>query len=242
MGLSYSKWSKYKVMRKDAGLQKYLPETLMLNKDNLKKATRKFEECIVKPTGSFGGNGVTMIRRKDKGKFRLQAGKAVHEAGDFEALYKRVSGTTRHSYIIQKRIDLARVDGRLFDLRVMVQRHSRKESKWTVTGKLAKVGGKGYIITNTARSGGYVLPLGTALSRSKIPSSKHASIAGDLDRIALQTVRRLHASYGSIKTVGIDFGLDSAGRIWIIEANFSPSRALFKKLKDKTMYHRIIKY
>jgi hypothetical protein len=100
------------------------------------------------------------------------------------------------------------------------------------------------MITNTACSCGYVLPLETALLRSAIASasSKHAPIARDLDRIALQTVRRLQLSYRFITNVGIDFGLDSAGRIWIIEANFAPSRGLFNRLKNKTMYRRIMKY
>jgi D-alanine-D-alanine ligase-like ATP-grasp enzyme len=37
-------------------------------------------------------------------------------------------------------------------------------------------------------------------------------------------------------------GLDQNGHIWIIEANRSPMMSHFRKIKDKTMYHRIVEY
>jgi len=37
-------------------------------------------------------------------------------------------------------------------------------------------------------------------------------------------------------------GLDRNGRVWIIEANFKPMKRLFLKLKDKSMYRKIVAY
>lgn len=242
MGLLYTKWNKYKVMRGSEELQKYLPKTFRFNKANLRKATEKFSECILKPNGLSGGDGVMLIRKQNANKFKIQADQATHVIDDFEKLYAWLSEKIKRSYIIQQRIDLANIDDRLFDLRVMVQRHTGRASKWNVTGMLVKVGGKGFIITNTKRSSGYVLPLETALRRSSIDTGNMNGIQQELDRIALHLVHNLQLSFEDIQSVGIDFGLDSKGRIWIIEANFIPSRALFKKLKDKTMYRRIMTY
>jgi D-alanine-D-alanine ligase-like ATP-grasp enzyme len=47
-------------------------------------------------------------------------------------------------------------------------------------------------------------------------------------------------SYKFSCQIGVDFGVDQSGRIWIIEVNFDyPSHVLFAKLKDKTMYNKI---
>ena len=46
----------------------------------------------------------------------------------------------------------------------MVQRHPNSE--WQVTGMLAKVAGKGFIVTNIRRSGGKVVTVENALEHS----------------------------------------------------------------------------
>jgi glutathione synthase/RimK-type ligase-like ATP-grasp enzyme len=241
MGLSYTKWNKYKVLREEETLVPFLPETTWYTPENLQQVTEQHNELIVKPSGAYGGNGVMMISKQEVGTFRLQAGKEIVEAADYTELEGILSKRIGRGYIIQKRIDLATINGRLFDLRVMVQRRT-KQSKWKVTGMLAKVGGKGFIITNTKLSGGYVLTAETAISRSNIPLEKQEELLQELRRVAYQTVKKLQRSYGYITAVGIDFGVDAEGKIWIIEANFAPSVFLFNKLKDKTMFRRVLAY
>ncbi|MDR7314316.1 YheC/YheD family protein [Brevibacillus nitrificans] len=41
---------------------------------------------------------------------------------------------------------------------------------------------------------------------------------------------------------GFDMGIDSNGKVWIIEANLRPDITLFLKLKDKGMYLTIVSY
>jgi uncharacterized circularly permuted ATP-grasp superfamily protein len=241
MGLSYTKWNKYKVMRQEEALVKHLPETWWYTKENLQLAADQHTELIVKPSGSYGGSGVMMISKLEEGAFRLQSGKDMREAADFTELEELLSKRISRGYIIQKRIELATINSRLFDVRVMVQRRTKK-SKWTVTGMLAKVGGKGFIITNTKLSGGYVISAESAISRSNIPLETQPIIIQELKRLAHLTVKVLQPSYSYITAVGIDFGLDVEGNIWIIEANFAPSVYLFNKLKDKTLFRRVLAY
>nr|WP_245552991.1 YheC/YheD family protein [Brevibacillus massiliensis] len=140
--------------------------------------------------------------------------------------------------LIQRRIHLAEVNGRPFDVRVMVQRPAG--SAWKVTGKLAKVAGPGFIITNTARSRGRVLPLHTALNHSSVKSPNPAQLAKKIDRISLRSAAQLQSGYRWLSMVGMDVGVDKQGNVWIIEANFSPALSLFRKLKDKSMYWTIL--
>ncbi|MDI4649689.1 hypothetical protein KB449_32475 [Cohnella sp. F6_2S_P_1] len=51
-------------------------------------------------------------------------------------------------YIVQRRLQLARIQRKPFDIRVMVQRKKGHSSNWNTTGSYAKVAARGYLVTN----------------------------------------------------------------------------------------------
>lgn len=238
--LSSSKWSKHKVMSRSTGLRTHLPETYWMRSAALWRLLGKYDEVILKPAGSYGGSGVIRVRSLGGEQYEVHADarKKVHEGK--EALYADLKKRISRNYIVQKRISLATVDSCPFDLRVMVQRR-RGQSEWHVTGKLAKVAGKGYIITNVRRSHGRITTVTSALKQAGLSRST-ASILAEIDRVALQAAKQLKRSYPWLRTTGIDMGIDKQGRVWIIEANFAPMLGLFLKLKDKSIYRRIVSY
>lgn len=233
------KWSKYQVMRKSKKLSAATPQTKRLAPQSLTQFLARYHAVIVKPSGGSGGAGVIQISRTGKG-YVIQSGRrrtAHRNRSDvLAALRRRIRFS---GYIIQRRIPLATVQGNPFDLRVMVQRPRR--GGWIITGKLAKVAGKGYIVTNVARSGGKVLPVNTALRRSTIRSRSVASLNRSINQTALLAAKQLGHHYRSQRIVGLDMGICRQGKVWIIEANFRPAKSLFLKLKDKSMYRRILK-
>jgi hypothetical protein len=239
--LSSSKWSKHKVMMKSSALRPHLPETHWMRSAALWKLLSKYGEVILKPAGSYGGSGVIRVRSLGSGQYEVhaEARKTLH-AGK-EALYVYLKKRISKNYIVQKRISLAAVGSCPFDLRVMVQRHPGKQD-WRVTGKLAKVAGKGYIITNVRRSHGRIVPVTSALKRAGITQRSTEAMLKDIDRVALRAAKQLRRYYPWLRTTGIDMGIDTQGRVWIIEANFAPMLGLFLKLKDKSMYKRIVAY
>jgi hypothetical protein len=52
-----------------------------------------------------------------------------------------------------------------------------------------------------------------------------------LQWLSLAIARRLGQVAGDMGEVGLDFGLDSGGRIWFIEQNAQPGRAVFEHLR-----------
>jgi D-alanine-D-alanine ligase-like ATP-grasp enzyme len=133
------------------------------------------------------------------------------------------------------------VNGRPFDIRVVVQRR-RHSGRWKVTGKVAKVAGNGYIVTNISRSKGTVLPVKTAISKSSLGGLSADSLLSRIKRVAILAAERLRKIYPDQRIYGMDIGLDHRGDVWIIEANRRPILSHFLKLKDKTMYRRIQAY
>ena len=241
MGRTYaSKWRKYKVLKSSASLAGTVPETRPLSSKSLNLLLEKYGSVILKPIDGSGGSGVMQVTSLGKQKYKVHFGKTSKKLAGKRAVsaYLRRKRQKR-SYIVQKRINLATLHGRPLDFRVMVQRRK----SWKVTGKLAKIAGKGYIITNVARSKGYVLPAGTALKRALSLKSRAAKpIESRLEAVALRAAKRLNSRFSWIRTVGLDMGVDKDGKVWIIEANFKPNIFLFRKLKDKSMYYRIAAY
>jgi hypothetical protein len=198
----------------------------------------RYGKVIIKPSNSSGGSRVIQVSSAGSGRYEVHDGKRTSKVKGREAAYAYALRKTKGGKpIVQRRIALARVNGKPFDVRVMVQK--KRNSSWTVTGTLAKIAGPGYIITNTARSNGKVVPVSTAIRRSGLQSGNR--IEGKLESTAMKAVRQLHKYY-PINTVGMDMAVDTKGKVWIIEANFKPAKSLFRKLKDKSAYRRILSY
>ncbi|MFC5447894.1 YheC/YheD family protein [Paenibacillus aestuarii] len=236
--LSTSKWTKYKIMRKDAKLLPHLPKTKWLRESSLWRMLDKYDQVIIKPTGSYGGHGVIRIKRLAGGTYQVHNGANKKTYQSKSALNAYIHKYSKKTYLVQQRIPLATVKGRPFDLRVMVQRSSRK-APWQVTGKLAKVAGKGFIVTNVRRSSGKVVSVEHVLNHSALKSMSRARLLEKMDKVALDSARQLDASYPWVHTMGIDMGLDHDGNVWVIEVNFAPMLGLFLKLKNKSMFRKI---
>lgn len=241
MKYSRSKLKKHNCLLKHSGIKPALPDTASFSEKHFYKFINKYGKVIVKPSNSWGGRGVISIAHKGGQTYEMHSEKAKRKILGHKAIYKAIKKKTKgQPYIVQRRIPLAKVKDKPFDIRIMIQRKTGSK-KWKVTGMLAKVAGSGYMITNVARSKGYVLPVSKAIKKSNIHRSSADSLEAKMKKLAVKSAKHLKKYY-RIHTVGLDVGLDSKGKVWIIEANFTPSRSLFKKLKDKSMYRKIKSY
>ncbi|MDF2659538.1 MAG: yheD 8 [Paenibacillus sp.] len=241
MRYSRNKLAKYRVLKKSSELASALPSTYSMTKSHFQKLISRYGKVIVKPSSGSGGIGVMSVVSQGGQSYKLHHGTSKKRISGLSETYAYIKRKTKGaSYIVQKKIRLAKVNGRPFDARVMAQR-KRGSSEWVLTGQLAKIAGAGYIITNTARSKGKVVPLSDAIRRSDVQGRSVSEIEHRVESIGLKAARQLH-NYYRIRTVGLDVGIDNKGRVWIIEANFHPAKSLFLKLKNRSMYRRIVRY
>lgn len=240
MSSSRDKWTKHRRMATSSTLDAALPATQRLTKENFRRFAEQYGRVIVKPRSGSGGSGVISVSHEGGDGWQLHYGAKRRTYSGIDSAYKHLRRLTgKSSCLVQRKISLARVKGRPFDVRVMLQRSKR--SGWVQTGKLAKIAGPGYIVTNVARSRGRVVPVNTAIRRSDIQGSSSSRINASLNHLSHRSAEVLQRYY-KIRTVGMDMGIDRHGKVWIIEANFRPSKSLFAKLKDKSMYKRIISF
>lgn len=223
---------------RSSGLAAALPKTRSMTKNSFRSLMKRYGKVTAKPGRGEGGVGVISITATGGETYKVHYGSHIKTISGFSSMYAYVKSKTKGaSYIVQRTIHLAKVNGRPFDARVMLQRS--RSSGWALTGKLAKIAGPGYFITNIKRSKGKVVSLPTAIRESNIRGAPVSRIQSQMDRIGLKTAAQLRKYY-PIRILGLDVGIDRDGKVWIIEANFKPSKDLFLKLKDKSMYRRIV--
>lgn len=240
MTYNRGKLAKYNLMAKSSGLVSSLPQTRSLTKSHFRSLLERYGKVIVKPTGGWGGSGVISVKAKDHNKYEIQSGKNKIKKIGFHSTYSFIHSKTNGTpHIVQRKISLANIKGRPFDIRVMIQK--KKNSNWVITGALAKVAGSGYIITNVKRSKGRVMNTRMAIRQSNIRGISTYQVQSRINRIALKSAKQLKKYY-RINTVGLDIGLDAKGKVWIIEPNFKPDKFLFLKLRDKSMYNKMLSY
>ena len=220
--INAGKWKKYKILQGSAELASTLPETQWFTEHALWDFIGKYGSVILKPSGGGGGAGVMRVTAQRNNLYEVHAGNKQTVCKGQAATLTFVKQRMNRPYLVQRRILLATVNNRPFDLRVVVQRHG--DSPWQVTGKLAKVAGKGFIVTNVGRSNGTVLTVRQAIQQSQLHPFSAQEMISRVERIALLAAVYLSREYPEIRMIGLDMGFDQKGNVWIIEANFRPMR------------------
>ncbi len=230
------KWQLHRFYLKDGAVRNHLPKTSIYASSSLKRLLKKHKAVYIKPNYEHQGIGIVKAWRMKSGGFTFVKVRGVpsEPVSTTNELYRKLKLRGNQRYVVQEAIPLARVDGRVYDIRVMMM---RLRGRWTYAGMLAKVAGSGSVITNVRRGGGYVLSIPDALHRSKQRSPGRKIKL--LKSLSYRICRRFD-SYKYTRQIGIDYGIEPSGKIWVIEVNFDfPSHALFAKLKDKSHYRKI---
>jgi hypothetical protein len=239
---SKNKLVKYRHMKSFAPLAPYLPQTNWMSPDAFWSMMTQYGRAIVKPAGGSRGRGVYQVTSLENSQYEIHIeNRKIMIVGEAETYSYLSQSIGSESYIVQRWISRAKAGGRPFDMRVIIQR-KHKSKKWAITGKIAKVVGKGYIVSNITRSKGTLLPVQTAIARSTLKNHSIRSLQSSIDRVGLLSASRLSTLFPSQRIYGLDLALDQSGHPWIIEANLFPALSHFRKLKDKKMLQRILKY
>lgn len=240
--LGKNKYIRYLILSKCEKLIPNLPETEIFSEKGLWKMLDKYNEVILKPTIGQRGKGIMKVSVKNNETFEVHSEMEINTIiGRKETYQYLVNKIGDNQYMIQYRVQLSVINGCPIDLRVMVQR-KKAEDPWTVTGKVVKVAGKGYIVTNNARSKGTILSVTQAMNILSIDKKLKRNILKKINRVTILAAENLAEYMPGHRAYGFDIGLDKNNRIWIIEANRSPMVSHFQKLDNKTQYKRIIEY
>ncbi|WP_028987695.1 YheC/YheD family protein [Thermicanus aegyptius] len=225
-----SKWSVYRLLRKEPSLHPHLPQTYLANRATLTLMMNRYSNLILKPDNGSIGEGIMRLERKGK-RWNLNYPTRLRNG---RTRWKHISFTTKipqfllkrlqqRKYLVQEGISFVKKEGRPFDLRVAVQKEYG--GKWKVTGIVAKVAAKGHFLTNVAR-GGKCHSLEEVLANH--PSLTPALVESRLIPLALQAAHLLEKQVPFLADMGLDMGCNEEGHLYLIEINLRDLRITFR--------------
>lgn len=219
------KFSVYRRLLDDPFIAPHLPKTQLLTGE------REWSACLatwrsvyLKPDN--GAKGLGIIRMSLRGKEEVLVEPTAGQRLQLrrKAAWHWLKGRTAgRRYLIQRAIEPARWRERIFDLRVLVQR--RDCGEWAVTGGSARVTGNG--ITCNLHTGASAAPLSLALLESGAAVKEEQVFA-----LALHIAKVLSRLHPGLAELGLDFLIDSKGKVWFLEANSRPGRSVFSRIGD----------
>lgn len=240
---TWSMWSRglpgkrrvYDLLKREQALSPFLPHTLSYTgSKSLSKAIDLFDgELFMKPSGGSHGRHTLYVNCKRADETILQGRDRSNSIFQKTILARDLfhwvnNFTGRRRFIIQPYLKLSSREGSPFDLRVLAQKNAR--GRWTTTGMAVRQGpaeGK----TSNLHGGG------TAMSApSFLESEFGVSLAGEIiaciNHLSECIPPLLENGFGRLGELGIDFGIDCSGKVWLLEVNSKPGRRVFRQTGD----------
>jgi len=232
----FSKLDLYDFVKKEKSLCESLPETIKIdNFNSLKDFLDKNIKVILKPVNLSRGRGICIIEKMDENyeinDYRSKKPKKTFiDNKSLKGFFNENQGFF-DKYLVQKYINLARIDDSLFDIRVVMQKNIT--GQWESSGIECRVSRPQTFITNIAR-GGYALNLDEALRISFGENCDVQELTNKIIDYCTKLCSYLDNMGNHLAELGLDIALDVEKKLWLIEANVFPSFHGFKKIDFDT--------
>lgn len=233
------KWNVYEILRRSPIAAELLPETRRYTGPEAlgtMLAEREYGVFLKPRSGSHGKRTIHAMRlsNKEGGGICLRGRDETN--APFHTTFRTSEeglrwidefiGTRR--YIIQPYLQLTGRGGQPFDVRVLMQKNGR--GIWTLTGMAVRLGSRGSLTSNL-HGGGTAVP---ALPFLTAEYGKTGSeLVEELASVSTLLPPLLEASCGRLGELGLDFGIDGGGRMYLLEANSRPGRTVFRLTGDR---------
>ncbi|KUG04952.1 hypothetical protein ASZ90_017631 [hydrocarbon metagenome] len=226
-----SKWAVHRLLIQQSDIAPHLPETRLLESSQvLTSMLKRYKEVYLKPPSGCKGNGIIRVTRK-KGAYLVKT--ADRDKGFLCRSSQEILKKTRASMdcsmpLVQQSIRFTK-NSRHIDFRVLVQKN--RLNKWRVTGIAARVGASGRITTNLHTGGKAQEPAAILQDRGFDPR-QISSICTQLEEMALRVAEIIASKARALGELGLDFLIDTNGKVWFLEANPKPGRRAFSDISQ----------
>jgi glutathione synthase/RimK-type ligase-like ATP-grasp enzyme len=226
----FTKHNLYELLIKDDTLSQHIPPT-ELSKDHkqIKTFIKTHKKVILKPIDL--SRGICIIEKNDDGykiydhRTKSSNKMTVNREEMFDKFFE-LNPCFFKRYLIQKHLNLAKIDGCIFDIRVVMQKNC--DLLWKCTGIECRVGNPEILITNISK-GGHALLLNEALEKVFPDHTDFDCKIKQINDLCKDICLHLDTTNKHFAEFGIDIAFDEDKNLWIIEVNVFPS---FQEFKD----------
>ena len=229
----FGKWQTYEGLSFFAETNKNVPVTSLLSPSALIYFLDTFEFIFVKSNyGSFGDE-VLRVERKGESYLCRTGGTEVKEweFNNTKDLYEFLVRQLGADAILQKGISLAKINDRIFDMRVLCQKNN--VGQWDITALNFRIAPLGGIVTNYSAGAEEIL----VVPGGKMP---YESLSWEnVTSFSKKVLLTLEASFGLLGEIGLDVGVDIQGNLWLIEANSKPNTQGYRELTTEDVCSQV---
>ncbi len=239
----FSKWDMYQWFSGDAELNPHLPVTVPYGSpQDVLAMLARFPVVYIKPVSGLRGRGIVRMSAANPGfscEYRAnRKNRRIPLADWAQACAYLERRFHSGKYLIQQAVDLLEYQGGIIDFRCVLQKD--QAGAWVCQAIVGRSGAKGSIVSNIS-SGGAAFPAADILQRALATSLE--TIAQQQNEMAAFAIRVCHKldGYGiHCGTLGLDVGLDSQGKLWLIEINNrDPDPTIALDIQDAELYDRL---
>lgn len=241
------KWETHRVLSKIGEVAAYLPPTkLVETPEDIKGFVSQYKSVFLKPSSGSLGRRIIKLSLGEQGRFNYMYRSRDKQTiagstADFHVLInllKPVMG--KRSYVVQKDLALARYENCPFDIRVLAQKDM--QGSWRRTKIYVRKAAPDSFLSNL--SDGARPKAITEVLKQVFAADFLApyGLGEDIRQAVREIPPALEKGTGRMwGELGIDLGIDKHGKIWLIEINSKPFRALvsesgsFKIIKRSLM-------
>ncbi|WP_248930494.1 YheC/YheD family protein [Paenibacillus hamazuiensis] len=230
------KWDVHRMLLRERELAPYLPETTpYAGPKTLEAWFGRHDDAFLKPLAGSQGKGALHVHKDKASGLYLINGRDRHN----RTVQLTIAGFTQlqlwlerfirgRSYLLQRYLALTTPEGEAFDVRSLVQKDG--SGRWRLTGMAVRRGRPGSVTSNL-HGGGDVAEMMPFLA-AQFGETHAGRIAAELAALSRRLPPALERRHGRLAELGLDFGIDAAGRVWFLEANSKPGRSIFARLND----------
>lgn len=213
----------YSALQADPESAPWLPPVRRVERpDDVWSAVARWGRAVLKPVDGSLGRGVLFLAADTQGIRSTPGGRQSGPRGCFRAIDRLVDSLPSLAipgrWLVQRYVERLTLDGRPFDVRVLVQR--LPHAGWSVTGMAVRVARRGRLVTHVPQ-GGTRLPLRRALA--VLPRARRAAVRAALMECSLAAARAVERRLSGIwAELSADLAVDESGGVWILECNAKP--------------------
>lgn len=239
-----NKWSMHQTLSENESIRPYLPATVRYSSvQELLKFLKKHKLIYVKPKNGTGGRGILRIEQLGSDLYLLQGRNqqrtiiAPFRATEKQLAIKLHTLKLTPDYVVQQGIQLTLRDGRVHDYRLLIQKNGRGE--WEVTGCAGRIGPH-RSITSNLHGGGSAVTQDKLLAYRFSSEEKMDAIKKEMNSFAYKLANYLESKFGKLCELGMDIAVDPKGNVWLLEVNPKPSREVFRKIGQHSIYQKAV--
>lgn len=214
----FGKYEVYQAMNFLSETRQLAPPTSVLTQETLVNMLEVCPKVFVKSEHGSHGYDVTKIEKTGLA-FNCEIGASKNRnkyCNNINELFELINNKySERQTIIQKGVELLSHQGRVSDLRVIVQKD--ENSRWQVNMLSIRQAPSGCDITNISIGGKEIIPPLNELDKY-FPHTDLSAISNFSTKCALA----IECFFGPQGVLGLDIGLDTQNRLWLLEVNSKP--------------------